>query len=242
MLFHTRNSRHLSHRKGIAVVTTGAGAIVVHEATGPLLAVGATDQFDGYACFQVETHMHLIRCTEPSGKRAIFQIEAFPDLPFLFLTAKALKVDKLKGFRLGCDDYFVKPIDEELLLARIHAIMNRSGHGAFAQKEPESFQLGTLTFRVSDQVLTKGKDQQFLTDKEAQLLAMLCAHQNRLLPRRKALQQIWGTHDEFSRKSMDVFIFRLRKYLDGQTGIRIRNVHGKGFVLELDVDPLDRRG
>jgi len=158
----------------------------------------------------------------------------FPDLPFLFLTAKALKVDKLKGFRLGCDDYIVKPIDEELLLARIHAIMNRSGHGAFAQKEPESFQLGSLTFRVSDQVLTKGKDQQFLTDKEAQLLAMLCAHQNRLLPRRKALQQIWGTHDEFSRKSMDVFIFRLRKYLDEEAGIRIRNVHGKGFVLELE--------
>ena len=166
----------------------------------------------------------------------------FPDLPFLFLTAKALKVDKLKGFRLGCDDYIVKPIDEELLLARIHAIMNRTGHAAFAKKEPDAYQMGSLTFRVSDQVLQNCSDQQFLTDKEAQLLAMLCAHQNRLFPRRKALQQIWGTHDEFSRKSMDVFIFRLRKYLDAQSGIRIRNVHGKGFVLELDVDTPDRRG
>lgn len=157
----------------------------------------------------------------------------FPDLPFLFLTAKALKVDKLKGFKLGCDDYIVKPIDEELLLARIHAIMNRSGHAASAKKKPETYQLGALSFRVADQLLQKGSEQQFLTDKEAQLLAMLCAHQNRLLPRRKALQQIWGTHDEFSRKSMDVFIFRLRKYLSEQKGIRIRNVHGKGFVLEL---------
>jgi len=155
-----------------------------------------------------------------------------PELPFIFLTAKSLKVDKLKGFRLGCDDYIVKPIDEELLLARIHAIMHRTQRLQNGPEEPESFNIGGFEFDVSNQQLRHGNDKQFLTDREAQLLKLLCEYKNRLLPRNKALNQIWGANDEFSRKSMDVFIFRLRKYLEKEKGLRIKNVHGKGFVLE----------
>lgn len=155
-----------------------------------------------------------------------------PELPFIFLTAKSLKVDKLKGFRLGCDDYIVKPIDEELLMARIHAIMHRTQRLQNGPEEPESFNIGGFEFDVSNQQLRHGNDKQFLTDREAQLLKLLCEYKNRLLPRNKALNQIWGANDEFSRKSMDVFIFRLRKHLEKEKGIRIKNVHGKGFVLE----------
>ncbi len=155
-----------------------------------------------------------------------------PDMPFIFLTAKSLKVDKLKGFRLGCDDYIVKPIDEELLLARIQAIMHRSQRQKGLEEDPEKFRIGSFQFDVDNQCLSFEDEKQFLTDKEAQLLTMLCRYKNRLLPRNRALTQIWGNTDEFSRKSMDVFIFRLRKYLDKGEGIRIKNVHGKGFVLE----------
>ena len=155
-----------------------------------------------------------------------------PELPFIFLTAKSLKVDKLKGFRFGCDDFIVKPIDEELLLARIYAIMNRSNRHQLTKEVPTNFVIGQFQFDVNNQLLIKGSCRQFLTDKEAQLLQLFCEHKNQLLLRKKALKQIWGNNDEFNRKSMDVFIFRLRKYLEADERIRIKNIHGKGFILE----------
>lgn len=156
-----------------------------------------------------------------------------PDLPFIFLTAKTLKVDKLKGFRLGCDDYIVKPIDEELLVARIYAIMNRSNRYQVAKTPLQQFSIGTFQFDVTKRLLIHNDYQQFLTEKEAQLLQLFCEHKNQLVTRKKALQQIWGNNDEFNRKSMDVFIFRLRKYLELDKRLRIKNVHGKGFILEV---------
>jgi DNA-binding response OmpR family regulator len=154
------------------------------------------------------------------------------DLPFIFLTAKALKVDKLKGFRLGCDDYIVKPIDEELLLARIYAIIKRSNRHHTLKEEELHLEIGKFHFDAANQQLIHENNRQFLTDKEAQLLQLFCEHKNQLLSRKKALRQIWGNNDEFNRKSMDVFIFRLRKYLEADRQIRIKNIHGKGFILE----------
>ncbi|MEM8529190.1 MAG: response regulator transcription factor [Bacteroidota bacterium] len=139
------------------------------------------------------------------------QIE--PDLPFIFLTAKALKVDKLKGFKLGCDDYIVKPIDEELLTARIHAIINRSAKNTDTNTTTQGYTIGNYTFDYNKQELALGKERQFLTKREAKLLQLLCHHKNTILERKTALKEIWGNNDEFNRKSMDVFIFRLRKYL-----------------------------
>lgn len=155
-----------------------------------------------------------------------------PDLPFLFVTAKSLKVDKLKGFRLGCDDYIVKPIDEELLIARIQAIIHRSQRGKGMIEGQGFYEIGQFQLDTQNQRLVQGKEQKILTERECKLLQLLCEHKNQLLPRKKALREIWGTHDEFSRKSMDVFIFRLRKYLEKDSSVQIRNVHGKGFILE----------
>lgn len=156
-----------------------------------------------------------------------------PELPFIFLTAKSLKVDKLKGFRLGCDDFIVKPIDEELLLARMQAIIKRTQRQNNPAITSTAYQLGQYKFDAGNQTLSFKDNLKFLTDKEAQLLQLLCEHQNRLLPRKKALQQIWDSYDEFSRKSMDVFIFRLRKYLENEPSVQIKNVHGRGFVFEV---------
>lgn len=156
-----------------------------------------------------------------------------PDLPFMFVTAKSLKVDKLKGFRLGCDDFIVKPIDEELLIARIQAIIHRSQRGKGVGAGLDMYEIGQFQLDVKNQRLLQGEAQKVLTERECKLLQLLCEHKNQLLPRKKALREIWGIHDEFSRKSMDVFIFRLRKYLEEDPQVQIKNVHGKGFILDV---------
>lgn len=153
-----------------------------------------------------------------------------PDIPFIFLTAKALKIDKLKGFKLGCDDYVVKPIDEELFIARIKAIIKRTTNNH--SSNGNLFKIGEYNFDFSNHSLERYGQTHRLTEKEARILLMLCERKNEVLDRRKALKSIWGESDFFNRKSMDVFIHKLRKYLEEDSSIRITNVHGKGFVLE----------
>lgn len=153
--------------------------------------------------------------------------QQFEELPFLYLSAKSLKVDQLKGFQLGAIDYLTKPIDEELLVAKIRALLHRQ-----TQPQPmASYAIGEYEFHPRQFQLTwKGKETR-LTAREAELLKLLCEHRGELLPRKLALQRIWGATDEFSRKSMDVFISRLRKALAHDSSVRIENVHGKGFIL-----------
>ena len=156
--------------------------------------------------------------------------------PFIFLTAKSLKIDKLKGFRLGCDDYEVKPVDEEILLAKIQAILNRSFKEKKEVTEYCQFRIGAYQYDVRNQMLLHQQGQKILTDKEAELLKLLHAHRNELLERKKVLKEVWGVADLFSRKSMDVFITRLRKYLGEDPRIRIINVHNKGFIFQVPDD------
>lgn len=151
-----------------------------------------------------------------------------PYLPFIFLSAKSLKVDKLKGFKLGADDYITKPIDEELFLAKVKALIKRTSH---QWPRTEEYDIGQYHFHASLQELRWQDEVIHLTKREAELLQLLCQCQGQLLPRKQALQEIWGATDEFSRKSMDVFISHLRKYLAKDKQVKINNIHGKGFVL-----------
>jgi len=155
-----------------------------------------------------------------------------PEVPFIFLTAKSLRVDKLKGFRLGCDDFVVKPIDEELFIARVKAIIKRSGDGGTIQQQL-TYRIGQYLFDPMNQTLILDETIQRLTTKEAKLLQLLCEKKNQVLDRNKALKMVWGESDFFNRKSMDVFIHKLRKYLEDDASVKITNVHGKGFVLEV---------
>ncbi|MEL7342279.1 MAG: response regulator transcription factor, partial [Bacteroidota bacterium] len=123
-----------------------------------------------------------------------------PELPFIFLSAKSLKVDKLKGYKLGADDYITKPIDEELLLAKIKAIILRAQP---RQANVQQFHFGRFQFDANKQELRIGEHLISLTKREAALLRLLCLHQDQLLSRKKALREIWGENDEFNRKSMD---------------------------------------
>ena len=152
------------------------------------------------------------------------------EMPLIFLTAKALKVDKLRGFKIGADDYIVKPVDEEELIARIRAIINRSiADGA---SDLDHFKIGSYEFDFKNQALILGDDRKIITTKEAQVLRGLCINKGNLLDRKATLKALWGDSDYFNRRSMDVFISKLRKYLSRDESIRIINVHGKGFILE----------
>ena len=160
------------------------------------------------------------------------KIKSFnPEVSLIFLTAKALKIDKLKGFKLGADDYIVKPVDEEELIARIHAIIKRSGHTG-GDQQPSLFQIGDYEFDYPNQALVYHGKKQLITTKEADILRLLCVNKGNLLDRQTTLRELWGENDYFNRRSMDVSISKLRKYLSQDPKVKITNVHGKGFVLE----------
>lgn len=151
-----------------------------------------------------------------------------PDLPFIFLSAKSLKIDKLKGFKTGAYDYVTKPIEEEILVAKINALLQ-----IVKTKNNTStiHIIGEYSFYPSECKLYFKQTETKLTARESELLALLCEHKNTLLSRKKALHQIWQNTDEFSRKSMDVFISHLRKCLSKDENVKIENVHSKGFIL-----------
>lgn len=180
-----------------------------------------------------KTHFDLcildVMMPEMDGFSLAAQIKNMePKMPIIFLTAKSLKVDVLKGFNLGADDYIVKPIDEEELVARIKAVLRRSNQLEVAT---ERFSIGKYTFDFLNQKLIHAEKERQLTEKEAHLLKLLCQHKGKLLSRQIVLKSLWSQSDYFTRRSMDVFISRLRKYLSEDSSIQITNVYGSGFIL-----------
>jgi DNA-binding response OmpR family regulator len=167
---------------------------------------------------------------EMDGFEAAAEIRSWNrDVPILFLTAKSLKEDKLKGFNLGADDYLTKPFSMEELLARMQAIMRRTKLSK--PEEARVQKIGDSEFDVTTRILKiKGKEVT-LTTKEAQLLNMLIKSQDDHLDRQVALRAVWGDDNYFNGRSMDVYITKLRKILKDDEKIQILNVHGKGFRL-----------
>jgi len=159
-----------------------------------------------------------------------------PGIPIIFLTAKSLKEDRLKGFQQGCDDYITKPFSTEELSMRIKAILRRCMRAEDYDDKHDNairFDIGKYTFDVENMMLLSNDKKQSLTRKEAALLKLLCEFKNRILPRDLALNLLWGDADYFAGRSMDVFIARLRKYLKDDPNVAIINVHGTGFRLEV---------
>jgi DNA-binding response OmpR family regulator len=156
-----------------------------------------------------------------------------PDTPLIFLTARSMKEDKIKGFKIGCDDYITKPFSVEELLLRIEAVLKRS-RKADAPLDQTEFTIGQYHFDYTRSVLTRKKHHQKLTPKEADLLKLLCQHMNQTLGREQALREIWNNDSYFSGRSMDVFISKLRKYLKDDPSVEIMGIHGQGFRLVVD--------
>jgi len=149
----------------------------------------------------------------------------------VFLTAKALKEDILKGYNLGADDYITKPFDTEVLLCKISAIIKRQTTNPASDEV--IFTIGSYRFDSKLRQIQRGDVVQKLSPKESELLKLLCQNQNELLPRETALRKIWGDDGYFTARSMDVYVTKLRKFLADDPNIEIRNIHGSGFWLEV---------
>jgi two-component system, OmpR family, response regulator len=153
-------------------------------------------------------------------------------IPLFFLTAKGMIEDVLQGFKMGADDYIVKPFETEVLLCKIRAILKRH----CAQQEQnvqEEYSLGKYTFNRTFRTLSLGTKKMRLSPKESCLLELMCRNLNKVTTRECALKSIWGDDNYFTTRSMDVFITKLRKYLKEDPRVEISNLHGNGYILSV---------
>lgn len=156
----------------------------------------------------------------------------YPSTPFLFVTARMLKDDKLKGYDLGAEDYLVKPFDEQELLCKLNVILRRKQSTKDAN-EPTTFEIGKYHFDFSRMELKFGEEIIRITEKESKVLKQLCLYKNRILRRDDAVEMIYGKKDYFHGRSFDVFISKLRKLLSRDASVSIDNVYKVGFILNV---------
>ncbi len=156
-------------------------------------------------------------------------------MPIVFLTAKTLKEDMIKGFSLGADDYITKPFDSDVLIYKIKAILKRNQGGGKTAIIEDILNFGCFTFDYKKRSLVFNNDPEVkLSPKEGDLLFHLIQNKNQVLERNFALDKIWGEKGYFTARSMDVYITKLRKYLKQDINIEIVNIHGSGYILKVD--------
>ncbi len=155
-------------------------------------------------------------------------------IPIIFITAKSLKEDKLKGYNLQADDYITKPFDEEELLWKIKALVRRIPEEKNSNKS-ETILIGKYAFDFKNQALTVGTNTKRITEKECEILNYLHQHRNNVIKREMLLKDLWGENDYFFGRSLDVFITKIRKYLNEDESINIENVFGVGFIFHVPI-------
>lgn len=154
------------------------------------------------------------------------------EIPIIFLTAKTMKEDILRGYQVGADDYLNKPFDSEVLLYKINAILQRKDSEKGVEEDLFEFVIGGFHLNSKLRHLSyNGAEPTKLSPKENKLLKMLAVHKNDLMPRELALTKIWRDDNYFTSRSMDVYIAKLRKYLKEDSNVEIINIHGEGFRL-----------
>lgn len=151
--------------------------------------------------------------------------------PVLFLTAKSMTADVVRGFELGGNDYLKKPFSLEELVLRLRELLRRSGNLA-GDRTPETVSIGAYMFAPLKQELWY--DQQLvckLSHRESELLRLLVQQKNQVLDRKASLLALWGDDNFFNARSMDVFISKLRKHLQKDPAVEILNIRGIGYKL-----------
>lgn len=155
-------------------------------------------------------------------------------VPIIFLTAKSQTEDRIAGFKAGGDDYVTKPFSHEELALRIEAILRRTMGRANGDERRDVFEIGAYTYDHRALMLHHADEDRRLTRKEGEVLRLLCMHMEQVLPRELLLNMVWGDDTYFLGRSLDVFISRLRKYLKHDPRVKINNVHGVGFKMQLE--------
>jgi DNA-binding response OmpR family regulator len=156
------------------------------------------------------------------------------NIPIIFLTAKSMKEDTIKGLKIGADDYMTKPFSMEVLLLRIQAVMRRVGRNNSADLNSSVFQVGKYKFDNNKRQLENEGEITKLTTKESELLNLLVVNKNKTLQRSIALNNVWGDDSYYNSRSMDVYITKLRKLLKDDDSIQLLAVHGEGFKLLME--------
>lgn len=154
------------------------------------------------------------------------------EIPILFISAKTLKEDRIKGLKIGADDYLVKPFSIEELILKIEIFLKRSQKPS----EPLSpiYKIGNSEFDAKNYTVTFQNNTVSLTQREAELLKFFMDHKNTVLKREEILKALWGEDDYFMGRSLDVFISRLRKIFAEDDSVKIENLHGIGFKFRMD--------
>ncbi len=198
-----------------------------------------------------QSHYEVVHCTDGKNCLEAFKKESFDicifdimlpkmdgfeltteirklntDIPILFLSAKILKEDRIKGLKIGADDYLVKPFSMEELLLKIEIFLARSKKNATNIHE---YTVGKFRFDPAEHLLSTEAERISLTQRESELLKLFLENRNKVLKREQILTALWGDDSYFMGRSLDVFISRLRKLLANEKGISIENLHGVGF-------------
>ena len=162
-------------------------------------------------------------------------VDNYPEIPLVFLTARNQNEDKIKGFKLGADDYIVKPFEADELVLRLTNIIKRTQKRNFTNTLPNQIEIGIFTFDTHRFDLKSNQNTQQLTEKESSLLLFLFKHKNQLVKREQVLRAVWGTDDFFSGRSMDVFISKLRKHLSEDKKISIESIRNIGLEFKISI-------
>jgi DNA-binding response OmpR family regulator len=153
------------------------------------------------------------------------------EVPIIFLSAKTLKEDRIKGLKLGADDYLIKPYSIEELILKIEIFLNRSQKNTTTSLQV--YTIGSFSFEPENYLLINSKERITLTDRESALLKLFLDNANSVLKREKILTSLWGNDDYFSGRSLDVYISRLRKFIKDESDVKIENIPRVGFKLVL---------
>ncbi len=151
------------------------------------------------------------------------------NIPLIFLTAKSMIEDKIEGLKIGGDDYITKPFSIDELILKIEIFLKRSIVYTYNNEDEKFFKFGKYEFNFENLYLLFNNKKQALTLKEAELLRFFCKNQNIILNRSVILKSVWGDDDYFMGRSLDVFISRLRKYINNDSNVKIETLHGVGF-------------
>ena len=153
--------------------------------------------------------------------------------PIIFLTARSMETDRVKGFQAGADDYITKPFSNQEFLLRVKVILARC-YPNIQSVVKNSYEIGHFNFEHTNLLLKHPKGDKQLTQKESDVLKLLSQNTNETVKRELILSTVWGNADYFTGRSLDVFISKLRKYLKADESIQIENVHGVGFRLKIN--------